>query len=1673
MFDEDFAAKISFASQEAADRITTAIAERPELFAEVFGTRAALESVLGSWAVSGVPTHGIDVVPASRLPGADAGYSADLDVIYLSDAMVAGASMERLVDVLIEELGHRLDAALGGDGPGDEGEALAVALRGEPVPQTEDDGGVLVLSGGGDTAIEQTTSVSDSGGFEGSSQTLQLESTNGSEISYSYTHFTIPDRFIIRYEGRNIVDTGFTGGSRSGTVQLPAGTADTVQVIVATDDAGTAWNYSVTAEPIECDDVRPWTITADQEFEHNDDTDKCETTGDVRVGRIDGATTLITARSTSKAAYDQDVLEVKGGQVFSGIGGVSERLFTADFNLNLNNGIASLSNVTQGDFKLAGIDIEFKGMAILSDKLAFDARFIMPDPASGLIIETVDFFSQAIRITDNGAAPVLGFRIAPPGSQEFKLGGFIDVKASNMALEYRAGEDAFRFQAKLEFTNTNFAKGSTGISKVEADLSGMNYIQVNTDGDVDVIGVLKAAGNVPLFGGWSIQGLEFNINTTTREVGGAGTLGTPFGVKFGEGATARAEVEFVYDPFELDKIGLILDNLNKPIPAYPAFFFQRIGGSVDNFAPSNNKDVEGNFTIGASLGPQIAGTSLAKATFDAKVTSKFFQGQMTTDILTANFTIDAGLFDVDLGVFTLVKDVSTAKLDWNKGELSFTGTTNVLDGFFVTTGSFKANADFDFSMARSGQLSLPNFVPVYGGAKIANSNLAINYTNNGTSSDDYAAGWGQYTVNTPWDSYNITLGLRINFDGSIARIGANNIPTTSSWFIEDGQDFVILSAIWENADSDVAVRVIKPDGTIIEEADFAANQIMVIDEFSGDNSRSVIIDAPEEGTWDLEIVDTTGLGNVQYEATGAVEVPEFDFTGTPQVNADGTVTFAFDASTTTPVTNVSFFYDDDLTEMDGLLAGTQVLADGSGEFTWDANTVVPGSYFLYAMVDDGQGPIVFAETATAVDVGAEADLSVTIEASAPEVQAGDQVTLTIVVTNTSTDTTATGTRALLNVDAGVTATGGSEPLNPSDVAQYEIDVGDLAPGEERTITVDTTVGGGAAPGDQFAADVYVLSDTYDPETVNDGAATQVIVPNAPVSGIIDLSVDSKIDEASNLTINTPFTYTVTVSNNGTTDATNVVLEEAVQGLTNLSATPTNGFFSGGAYRIQLGTIAAGDSIDVEITATPASAGLLLTTSRISADGFDQGIADNEEINVGTVQGATPDEADLSVALRDATVTAGTTNVLEVDITNDGPGVASDVQVQLSLPAGATVDSSSAVQGSYDATTGIWSLGNLRDNLTRTLSLTIAGLGGQEITAEVVAVSETDPDSTPGDGEGDDFATIDGLFGGLSGLIEGTDDDDVLTAVGTDDTINAGDGDDILRPGGGIDEMTGGPGQDQFVGRPQDLDGDTIQDLTPNDTLVVEGVTFGADDVTLVDGPPPAIEIDTDGDGTSDTTILLGSAPDGPGGFLAWQRGADTRLTFQQQLADIGEARALAAEDVNGIANQDLLTGDGTASFEATIDARAAAAFDNVLGVYEVDASGAISDVRILANDASATTGALAIGGVEAGNTLGFFIIQDGADIAEDLLPTDTLIFVDDTGAAANAEAGAPIILNVNGTAVDAPVFHSYAAELNADGVQHAISGLSEDGSALIIGFEDLVGGGDRDYQDVLFSIEIL
>jgi hypothetical protein len=303
-----------------------------------------------------------------------------------------------------------------------------------------------------------------------------------------------------------------------------------------------------------------------------------------------------------------------------------------------------------------------------------------------------------------------------------------------------------------------------------------------------------------------------------------------------------------------------------------------------------------------------------------------------------------------------------------------------------------------------------------------------------------------------------------------------------------------------------------------------------------------------------------------------------------------------------------------------------------------------------------------------------------------------------------------------------------------------------------------------------------------------------------------------------------------------------------------------------------------------------------------------------------------------------------------------------------------------------------------------------------------------------------------------------------------ETFTGGTGDDEIMTGVGGDTINLGGGNDKVLGYVANFFDDQINGFSGNDQLVFINDAVERQDITVTQGSA-ILAVDTNDDGSADGSFTL-SGNFTAGDFMAVTSSSNTIVTFETFLPELQEGKALDATLVNGVVNQEFLTGDGSSDFQVTLRDMGFAGYDNTIGVYEIDASGNIIDTRILFENANSDKSAVAgITDVEAGNSLGFFIVQDAANWAGTLATGDTLSFINNSGAAANISDGSDISIAVNGTAVDEMVFHSFSEDMNSDGVQHALSGVDAGGQSLTIGFEDLTGGGDQDYEDVVFRVE--
>lgn len=223
----------------------------------------------------------------------------------------------------------------------------------------------------------------------------------------------------------------------------------------------------------------------------------------------------------------------------------------------------------------------------------------------------------------------------------------------------------------------------------------------------------------------------------------------------------------------------------------------------------------------------------------------------------------------------------------------------------------------------------------------------------------------------------------------------------------------------------------------------------------------------------------------------------------------------------------------------------------------------------------------------------------------------------------------------------------------------------------------------------------------------------------------DLAI-SKIGPASAV-VGSPIAYTITVTNNGPSNAENVIVEDP---------TPTGLVFVSNAgdcataFPCALGTIPGGASRTITATFTlPAALGVPLpiaNVATVSTTTTDPNAAnDSASVETGLNRDA---DIDITTSATPSTgVLVGSTVVLRVGALNRGPNAATGVVVTDLLPAGFTFVSAAPTQGTYDAATGTWSVGDLAVNAAALIDLTVTVTAPGSITNMAVKTGENEPD----------------------------------------------------------------------------------------------------------------------------------------------------------------------------------------------------------------------------------------------------------------------------------------------------------------------------------------------------------
>jgi len=169
-----------------------------------------------------------------------------------------------------------------------------------------------------------------------------------------------------------------------------------------------------------------------------------------------------------------------------------------------------------------------------------------------------------------------------------------------------------------------------------------------------------------------------------------------------------------------------------------------------------------------------------------------------------------------------------------------------------------------------------------------------------------------------------------------------------------------------------------------------------------------------------------------------------------------------------------------------------------------------------------------------------------------------------------------------------------------------------------------------------------------------------------------------------------------------------------------------------------------------------------------------------------------------------------------------------------------------------------------------------------------------------------------------------------------------------------------------------------------------------------------------------------------------------------------------------------------------------AGYRNTFGYYKVADDGTITDVQFIWPNASLQgSGGDLIQGqsreyldVQSGDRIAFFIISNGYSrnngYADLDMENGTLQFLNTDGTVAMLDSTAPRLYHIapdgTKTMIQTDPYHTAAygdtVALNPDGLLHTTGVLKTDAGTITLGFEDLFNGGDRDFDDSVFTVDI-
>ncbi len=370
---------------------------------------------------------------------------------------------------------------------------------------------------------------------------------------------------------------------------------------------------------------------------------------------------------------------------------------------------------------------------------------------------------------------------------------------------------------------------------------------------------------------------------------------------------------------------------------------------------------------------------------------------------------------------------------------------------------------------------------------------------------------------------------------------------------------------------------------------------------------------------------------------------------------------------------------------------------------------------------DQNDPIPGNNTSTNTpDIG-NSDLQIvkTVNNSTPTV--GDDITFTLTVTNNGPDN-ATNVVATDIIPTGYTylSDNGGGTYVP---ATGLWTIGNLANGANTSLQITVTVN---ASGD-YTNSCSVTGDEDDSTPGNNDD------DETPDVKIADLQIAKTVDDA-NPNVGDNIVFTLTVTNNGGSDATGVAVTDVLPtGYSFVNATASTGSWTAPTWTI--GNLNNGDSETLDIEVTVLATGIYMNSASVSGIEYDP-TPDNDDDDITPVI----QRADLEIqkTVNNSTPNAGDDIIFTLTVTNNGPDAATGVSVIDNLPTGYTYVSETHSAGTWSDPT--WTIGNLPNGASESMNITCTVLGAGDYTnSAAVTGNEDDPD--PSDNNDDNTPTV--------------------------------------------------------------------------------------------------------------------------------------------------------------------------------------------------------------------------------------------------------------------------------------------------------------------------------------------